>query len=192
MADREPRVTQSDLADGVSVSQSAVNKWLNGTIPGGAELRKIAQFFSVPTDFLLGINLDSFGVTATSVAGVIAEAAPVAEDDRQQVFSDLLTALIVVRSAVTEARASVIDCAAKFESLEHQLRTALLPTGKGQGADRNTTKPAGPEMRSAANKTRLGNQPSYEPTSVKEEVLTKIPTPSVNVHGHPGNPKSKP
>ena len=38
----------------LGIAVGLVTKWKNGTIPNGATLEKIASYFDVPVDFLLG------------------------------------------------------------------------------------------------------------------------------------------
>jgi transcriptional regulator with XRE-family HTH domain len=47
-------VSQKELAEGTGLSQASIHKYLNGSIPGSAELGRMADFFKVSADFLLG------------------------------------------------------------------------------------------------------------------------------------------
>jgi transcriptional regulator with XRE-family HTH domain len=49
-------LTQQIVADGVGVSQPTVQRWLKGTIPGGEELLKLANFLGVDPYALLYEN----------------------------------------------------------------------------------------------------------------------------------------
>lgn len=51
---KEHNVTQETLAAHLGVSPQAVSKWENGSYPDGDLLPKIADFFSVSTDYLYG------------------------------------------------------------------------------------------------------------------------------------------
>ena len=51
----ETRVNQQEVADYVGVSRQAVSQWKDGkTIPDMYNFRKIAKFFNVPMEYLLG------------------------------------------------------------------------------------------------------------------------------------------
>lgn len=43
----------------LSISSGTINKWKNGAIPNGETLLKLADFFNVSIDYLLGRNNDS-------------------------------------------------------------------------------------------------------------------------------------
>lgn len=45
--------TQAEIAVACGVGQSAVHKWLRGTIPGGLELYRLTRLFGVTAEFLL-------------------------------------------------------------------------------------------------------------------------------------------
>ncbi len=69
------RINQSELADIVGVSKQCVSNWENGYIqPSIDTLVKIAKYFSVSTDYLLGLNsnnsIDVSGLTSLQVAHV--------------------------------------------------------------------------------------------------------------------------
>ncbi|MDY2902630.1 MAG: helix-turn-helix transcriptional regulator [Bacilli bacterium] len=53
------KLTQDDLAKNLNVSIQAVSKWENGGTPDIELLPKIAKYFKVSTDFLLGIDVDN-------------------------------------------------------------------------------------------------------------------------------------
>lgn len=44
------RLTQQDIAAGVGVSQPTVQRWLTGTMPGGAEIFRLAKFLGVKVE----------------------------------------------------------------------------------------------------------------------------------------------
>jgi transcriptional regulator with XRE-family HTH domain len=51
----ETRVSQQEIADHVGVSRQAISQWKNGvTIPDMYHFRKVADFFNVPMEYLLG------------------------------------------------------------------------------------------------------------------------------------------
>lgn len=51
---KQRAATQVALAEAARVSQTAVSRWLNGSIPAGDTLQLIAQFFGVTMEALLG------------------------------------------------------------------------------------------------------------------------------------------
>jgi len=60
-------LSMDQLAKELGVNKSRVNMWENnGTIPRGELLIKLAQFFKVTTDYLLG-NDDMTGLSATNI-----------------------------------------------------------------------------------------------------------------------------
>jgi transcriptional regulator with XRE-family HTH domain len=50
----ERGIQQKELAKGTGLSPASIHKYLNGAMPGSAELGSIADFFGVTTDWLLG------------------------------------------------------------------------------------------------------------------------------------------
>jgi transcriptional regulator with XRE-family HTH domain len=58
---KEKGIKQEELANYVGVSTQAVSKWENGGVPDIELLPKIADFFSVPIDFLFGRNMSDYG-----------------------------------------------------------------------------------------------------------------------------------
>lgn len=52
---KEKRLTQTDLAKGVHVTQQTVTAWESGrAVPNATTLNALANYFSVSADFLLG------------------------------------------------------------------------------------------------------------------------------------------
>lgn len=47
-------ISPSKAAESVGLSRTSVVKWKAGTIPSGATLNSLAQFFNVTVDYLLG------------------------------------------------------------------------------------------------------------------------------------------
>jgi transcriptional regulator with XRE-family HTH domain len=60
----ERGVKQNELAKGTGLSPASIHKYLNGAMPGSVELGKIADFFGVTTDWLLGRETSDKGVPA--------------------------------------------------------------------------------------------------------------------------------
>jgi transcriptional regulator with XRE-family HTH domain len=56
---RQNDCNQIELAKEFGVSQAAVSKWFNGSIPSHAILLKMALKFGVPTGYLLGLDIES-------------------------------------------------------------------------------------------------------------------------------------
>ena len=47
-------ISPSKAAEAVGLSRTSVVKWKNGSVPSGATAQKIAAYFDVSVDFLLG------------------------------------------------------------------------------------------------------------------------------------------
>lgn len=60
--------TQSKLAGNLGVSQNAVWKWLNGTVPEAATIQNIAEVFKVATSYLIGEDTPSGNQTTADPA----------------------------------------------------------------------------------------------------------------------------
>lgn len=50
------QVTPAQVQRDIGVSKAAANKWRNGSIPHDATLMRVAEYFGVTTDELLGIE----------------------------------------------------------------------------------------------------------------------------------------
>lgn len=50
----EQNIVPNAVAEQINVSSGAVTKWKNGTIPNTVTLERIAEYFGVTTDYLLG------------------------------------------------------------------------------------------------------------------------------------------
>jgi transcriptional regulator with XRE-family HTH domain len=50
------QITQDQIAEAVGVSQPTVGRWLKGTMPGGVEMVKLADFLRVHPRVLLGLE----------------------------------------------------------------------------------------------------------------------------------------
>lgn len=56
---KENNISQATLAEKVGVSQRAVSKWVNlQAEPTESSIVKCAKFFSVTTDYILGVSND--------------------------------------------------------------------------------------------------------------------------------------
>lgn len=55
----EKGVSESKAAEANGLNRSAVVKWKNGSIPGGATLQSLAEYFGVSTDYLMGFTLEA-------------------------------------------------------------------------------------------------------------------------------------
>lgn len=55
--EKEKGISQDTIASQLEVSRQSLGKWANGvTVPDILDLRKIAKYFGVSTDYLLGIS----------------------------------------------------------------------------------------------------------------------------------------
>lgn len=53
----EKKLTQPQLAEKIGVSRAVISFWENGVYePTASNIIKLAKFFDVSTDFLLGLN----------------------------------------------------------------------------------------------------------------------------------------
>ena len=52
----EKGVSSNKACIEIGVARTAIAKWKNGSIPSGETLQKIADYFNVSTDYLLGIE----------------------------------------------------------------------------------------------------------------------------------------
>lgn len=50
----EKGVSESKAAESIGLNRSAVIKWKKGTLPSGQTVQKLADYFGVTTDYLLG------------------------------------------------------------------------------------------------------------------------------------------
>lgn len=92
---KEKKVTQEQLASHLGVSAQAVSKWENGSFPEGDLIPKIADFFSVSTDYLYGRE----GRRASIEQQVVNELSSVWRvegtfDDRKKVYIDKVHRLL--------------------------------------------------------------------------------------------------
>lgn len=98
---RERGIKQEELANYVGVSTQAVSKWENGGVPDVELLPQIADFFSVPIDFLFGRNMSDYGDLHSALIEKISDTPP--EQRFNQVFSycfDMEQALFGERSSI--------------------------------------------------------------------------------------------
>lgn len=50
---RKVGVSPSKAAEDIGLSRTSVNKWKNGTVPSGATINKLADYFGVSVDYIL-------------------------------------------------------------------------------------------------------------------------------------------
>ncbi len=74
----EKGVSESKAAESIGLNRSAVVKWKKGALPGGQTVQKLADYFGVTTDYLLGSET---------------EKAPTREGERQISDGDMMFAL---------------------------------------------------------------------------------------------------
>ena len=55
----ENRTTPTKVVETLAISKGSVTKWKNGAIPNGTTLKKIADYFNVTVDYLLGNEKES-------------------------------------------------------------------------------------------------------------------------------------
>lgn len=59
----EHGITQTELADGIGFSQRAVSKWVNEqSEPTETVIERVAQYFSISADYLLGLSDEEDGI----------------------------------------------------------------------------------------------------------------------------------
>lgn len=57
----EHEITQTELAKGIGFTQRAVSKWVNEqSEPTETVIERVARFFSISADYLLGLSDDEF------------------------------------------------------------------------------------------------------------------------------------
>lgn len=93
---KERKISQETLASAIGVKRQTVSLYKTGqSSPSAEQLRKISKFFSVPSDWLLGLTDDScMQVRATDVLGVPPKAIDNLQDISQH-FPDVLSNLLV-------------------------------------------------------------------------------------------------
>lgn len=79
---KEKNITQAELAKKLNIRQTTVSSWENGvSVPDYPTLIKLADFFEVSTDFLLGRE-DDFGIVQSQ------SAAPALDKDEQELIEN--------------------------------------------------------------------------------------------------------
>lgn len=79
---KEKNITQAELAKKLNIRQTTVSSWENGvSVPDYPTLIKLADFFEVSTDFLLGRE-DDFGIVQPQ------SAAPSLDKDEQELIAN--------------------------------------------------------------------------------------------------------
>ena len=70
----ERRIKPANVTKELGIANSAPTKWRNGTIPTGETLCKLADYFEVSIDYLLGrskikkpIDIDELGITEDDI-----------------------------------------------------------------------------------------------------------------------------
>lgn len=74
---KEKNITQKELSKNIEISENTIITWKKGSYPRSDILAKIADFFNVSTDYLLGrenaskgansLNYEEFGITNISL-----------------------------------------------------------------------------------------------------------------------------
>lgn len=83
----------------IGLNRAAVAKWKNGAIPTGSTLSKMADYFGVTTDYLLG--------------GEQKEKAPTPKDEREITFDDFTYAMQNETKDLTEMDKQILLSMAK-------------------------------------------------------------------------------
>lgn len=99
----KPKIYQKELADAIGVSRQAITMWETGQrIPDTVTLKKLADFFNVTTDYLLGRdnpNDVNYEPTPQELEKVLREAniafdgSPLDEEDKEDVIEFVKVAL---------------------------------------------------------------------------------------------------
>lgn len=76
---KQGKFTQVQIANAIGVKQPTISAWENGEyLPGGEELYKLADFFKVSADYLLG-GINFAGAEQSPVAGFSLSVEPMKE-----------------------------------------------------------------------------------------------------------------
>ena len=63
----ENKTNPTKVVEALNISKGSVTKWKNGAIPSGATLKKLADYFNVSVDFLIGNETDEPKAEANAV-----------------------------------------------------------------------------------------------------------------------------
>ena len=76
----------------IGLNRAAVAKWKNGSIPGGATAAKLANYFGVTTDYLLGKETEKSPTEQTLDEGTQKLIAAILElpPEKQKALADLM------------------------------------------------------------------------------------------------------
>ncbi len=120
-------VTQVVLAEAIGVAQSAVNNYKHGKrIPPLEEAVKIAKYFQVSVDFLLGWEGKTEHLSPLfEVAAIFAERFGESPEEQQRFFNDYVTLL-------HETRLAAKTLHEKLDALELKTRFLLVRKGAEQ------------------------------------------------------------
>ena len=85
----EKGLSANAVAKELSISSGAITKWKNGTIPQNATLRKIADYFNVSVNYLLGKEKDT-GEDRNSLDHLVLQAYQAADESTKKAVRKLL------------------------------------------------------------------------------------------------------
>ncbi len=86
----EHKLTQSGLAVAIGYTQRAISKWVNEQAePTETAIKKIADYFGVSTDYLLGRTEDDFGSMVTPSHSSTAPALTAKEQEILRLYNAL-------------------------------------------------------------------------------------------------------
>lgn len=96
-------VSESKAAESVGLNRSAVAKWKKGALPGGQTVQKLADYFDVTTDYLLGTET---------------EKAPTPEGEREVTFDDFTYAMHNEAKGLPQEKKDMLLQMARFMKAE--------------------------------------------------------------------------
>lgn len=80
---KNKKMTQTDLANLIHVSQQTITKWENNsTEPSGSAIKAIANIFNVSSDYLLGIDEHENSVQEALDSVMSYDGKPMTDNDR--------------------------------------------------------------------------------------------------------------
>lgn len=120
---KEKGIKQEELANYVGVSTQAVSKWENGGVPDAELLPKIADFFSVSIDFLVGRDITDYRDLQSALIEKVNDTSP--ELRFKQVFNycwDMERALmddshLIERSSIEDYEKAIAENAQHYSSI---------------------------------------------------------------------------
>lgn len=115
---RQRGITQKQLAADMDVSQATVFKWLNGTMPGGEKLNRLAAYFGLNPDYLL--NPAKYDAPII-IARRVADDTPGTKEEKQAAFEHALYELTDRLSEEVDWQARAIEAERQVQLLKDKL-----------------------------------------------------------------------